>query len=116
MELFLELTDWDLVADANGSIATCSDGYDTAQAVANEIKLFKGEGWYDPNQGCPHFSVEFGQPAQAGAISSMLVAAAKRVPGVVSAQCNLSINRTTRKLGGVVIVTTTEGVTYNVAV
>lgn len=116
MELFLELGKWDLLADANGNIATASNGYDVAQAVANEIKLFKGEGWYDPTQGCPHFSVELGQPAQAGAISAMLVAAAKRVPGVVSAQCSLSINRTTRKLGGVVIVTTTEGVTYNVAV
>lgn len=110
-------TDWDITTDRSGNIAMAEDDYSVAQAVGNEIKLILGEGWYDPSQGLP-LSRILSSPGTPdfSLIRSLINGAAQSVPGVVDADTVLNYDRTTRTLGGDVLVTTVTGATLNVTI
>lgn len=80
----LFLLNGDLTVDANGDIAVASEPFSLAQDAASAIKLFQGELYYDTSQGIP-WSSYLGGDVPVSLIKSKLVAAAKTVPGVVSA-------------------------------
>ena len=84
-DLFLELSGWDLIADADGNIAVCTEPYTIAQQVANECKLFTGEGYYLPLAGIPYNEEVLGAAPNMGLLQSLMQNAAMQVPGVVSA-------------------------------
>jgi hypothetical protein len=78
--LLLDPFTWDLVLGANGSQAIATPPYSLAQNAASAIKLLPGELWFDTTQGCNLLGQSL------NVIRANCIAAAKTVPGVVSAQ------------------------------
>lgn len=109
--------DWDVTATPSGDIAMAGDDYSIAQAVGNEIKLILGEGWYDPTQGIALQSILSGKGTpDFPLIRSVINGAAQEVSSVADAQTIINYDRTTRTLGGNVLVTTVTGATLNVTI
>ena len=106
--LLLDRTAWDLVLDANGNIATCTEPYARAQDVACECRLFKGEQWYDTGRGIPYDTEILGQWPPLSLVRERLKMAAESVAGVVSAQVIIT-GATGRALAGQVQFIDTEG-------
>ncbi|QNT78291.1 hypothetical protein [Entomobacter blattae] len=113
-DLLLNRTTWDLVADPYGNIAVTHEPYAIAQSVANEVKLFAGEGWYDTRQGIPHFTTSLGVVPHRGMIRQKIEEAARTVPGVVGAVARLGLNKATRVMEGSIVVSTQTGEELNV--
>lgn len=108
MDLLLT-NEWDLMDDGGGGIAlTPSFAYSVAQKTANEIKLFKGEGWYDRSQGVPHFQDILGVNPNWGYIRTLLLGCALGIDGVTDATIDLYVNDK-RQLGGNIFILTQEG-------
>ena len=105
---------WDLVLDASGNIAVCTDPYAIAQDVANACRLFAAELWYDTTKGIPYFNEILGHRPPLAVVRAYLVDAALAVPGVASAQVVIS-KFENRTLTGQVQFTDTSGATSSVA-
>lgn len=84
--LLLDRDAWDLVLDAAGNIAVCTEPYAIAQDVANACRLFAGELWYDTTKGVPYFQEILGHWPPLAVVRAHLTKAALSVPGVVSAR------------------------------
>ena len=84
--LLLDRDVWDLVLDAEGNIAVCTEPYSIAQDVACACRTFKGELVYDINDGVPYFSEILGQWPPLSLVRERLKAAALSVEEVVSVQ------------------------------
>lgn len=98
--LFLDLSDWDLCADASGNIAMATDPYSLAQDAASAIRMWLGEYWFDTTQGVPYLNI-FGQfPVPLAYLKSQLISAALTVPEVTSAAIFLNTLGTSRQLTG----------------
>ncbi|CAK7192664.1 hypothetical protein COMNV_00869 [Commensalibacter sp. Nvir] len=105
---------WDLTDDGSGNLAvTPSEAYAIAQTVANEIKLFATEGWYDESQGTPHFGAILGVDPNYAFIKQTLMACASNVYGVRSCDMDLYIDDQ-RQLHGNLFLYTNDGTTMNV--
>lgn len=87
--LLLDVSSWDLIADAKGNIAVASDPYAKAQDVASACKLFLGELWYDTSKGIPWFEDVLGHAPSQGLMQALIEQAAMTVPGVVAARCTI---------------------------
>jgi hypothetical protein len=113
--LLLDNTLWDLCLDAGGNIAVASDPYQRAQSVANAIKLFSGELWYDTSKGVPYFSTILGHAPPVQIFREYMTRAALTVPNVANAQCVIESfeGRTVR---GSVSFTADDGTTGTVAI
>ena len=88
--LLLDLTNWDLLADANGNIAVATEPYSRAQDVSSAIRLFKGELWYDKTKGIPYFEKILGHMPPVSIVKAEFMRAALTVPGVVSVEVILN--------------------------
>ena len=112
--LLLDIDTWDLTLDSGGNIATTRDGYGIAQNVANAVRLFTNDAWYDPDRGIPHFLVDLGRMPEGGVFRSRVRSAALTVDGVADATAEITgvENRTLR---GTISLTTTGGDTADVA-
>lgn len=111
--LFLRPDAWDLCPDAAGNIAMTTDPYATAQNVANALRLFKAEAWYDQNQGMPYWQEVLGQPANMALFKARAEAVALNVQGVASAICGIT-GFTNRQYTGYVQITDNNGQTLYV--
>lgn len=112
--LTLDLNEWDLTLDSGGNIATSVGPYAIAQNVANAVRLFTNDAWYDPERGIPHFIVDLGFLPQESVVRSRIGQAARGVEGVAAARVeNLGLED--RVLTGNIRLTTTEGDTSDVA-
>ncbi len=100
---------WDLLTDSAGNIALAREPYAFAQDVASAIKLFLGELWYDGIAGIPYFSEILGHTPPLVVFQEYMVAAALTVPGVVSAQCEIT-GVEGRKVTGQVTFTDKNGI------
>jgi hypothetical protein len=85
--LLLDRTTWDLCLDASGNIAVASEPYAIAQDVASAVRTFLGECWFNTTDGVPYWSDILGQRPPLQLVKADIVAAAKTVQGVASAQC-----------------------------
>ena len=112
--LTLDLDNWDLTLDAAGNIATCLDAYAIAQNVANAVRLFTKDAWYDGQRGIPHFNTDLGPRPDASLIRSRIRKAAVGVEGVAAATVNLESDED-RVLGGDIQLTLTTGETADVS-
>lgn len=83
--LYLNPRTWDLVADVNGNIALAGPPYSDAQDAACQIKLWRGELYYDTSQGVPWWNV-YGELPPLNYVRTQLENAALLVPDVVSAR------------------------------
>lgn len=112
--LLLDLTAWDLLPDAARNIAVADIPYSRAQDVASALRTFLGEVWYDTSVGIPYFQQVLGQAPPVTVFQELMIAAAKTVPGVVSAECTIQAFED-RKVSGQVTFTTDSGETGTVA-
>lgn len=112
--LLLDRTAWDLVLDANGNIASCSEPYARAQDVASECRLFRGEQWYDMARGIPYDVEVLGNWPPLSLIRARLKSAAESVDGVVSAQVFVT-GTNGRSITGQINFIDTEGVENGVS-
>lgn len=78
--------DWDLMLDSGGNIRTATGSYGIAQNVANRVRLFTNDAYYDPDRGIPHFVVDLGQKVNERLVTAEIERAAVSEPGVVSAE------------------------------
>lgn len=113
-DFLLGLNTWDLVATAEGDIAFCTEPYATAQAVACECRLFRGEGYYLPLQGIPYNKEILGHAPNMSLLQSLMQTAALNVPNVETARAITYLDRTTREAKGVILVSTTSGANLTV--
>ena len=104
----------DLTLDGNGDIAVSAGAYAVAQNVANAVRLFTNDAWYDPDRGIPHFALELGHKPGQSVLRSRLINAALGVEGVASAAVEFT-RFEERNLEGVITITTTTGDVADVA-
>lgn len=113
-DTLLLVTDaWDLCLNAAGDIALAQPPYANAQSVANAIRLFRGELWWDVRPGVPYFETILGHAPPVSYFEAEMVRAALTVPGVASAQCIIE-GVDGRTITGQVTFTTTDGTTQTV--
>lgn len=113
--LFLDTDTWDVTLDSGGNIATASGPYAIAQNVANAVRLFTKDAYYDPDRGIPHFSIELGhKQGQLGVLRSRIIRNVTRLEGVDSAEVSFYGIRN-RELTGNISLTMTSGETGDVA-
>lgn len=99
---------WDLQLDAGGGIAATQGAYAIAQNVANAIRLFTHDAYYDEEKGIPHFALELKAHPALSVLRSRCKEAAEKVVGVKNAEIlDLSIND--RALSGVIRLTLKNG-------
>lgn len=96
--LLLDLARWDLTVDARGNIAMASNPYAPAQDAASELRLFRGELWYDRARGVPYFERILGHLPSVEFMKAQFVAAVVQVPDVASATAFITefVNRAMR--------------------
>lgn len=104
---------WDLTLDDGGNIATCQDAYAIAQNVANAVRLFTNDAYFDADKGIPHFDIELGHVPPYAVLRSRIIEAARSVEGVASAEVNFT-DPDERVLGGEILLTLTQGETASV--
>ena len=112
--LTLDLDAWDLTLDAGGDIATSTGPYAIAQNVANAVRLFTDDAYYNPERGIPHFIVDLGLLPQESVVRSRVGEAAAGVDGVASADVEIT-GLEHRVLTGNIQLTTTDGAIVDVA-
>lgn len=110
--LFLDAT-WDLTLDQGGNIATVTGPYAIAQNVANAVRLFTDDAYFDRDRGIPHFQIELGHKPPYSILRTRIVQAAKAVEGVADATVTFT-DPENRLLGGEILLTLTTGETANV--
>ena len=79
--LYLNPESWDLELTMDGDIAVAKAPYATAQSVANAIRLFDGELYYDTQKGVPYFDEVLGKPHSYALYKHRMEEAARRVKG-----------------------------------
>lgn len=83
--LTLDPETWDLTLDGGGNIAVSTGAAAIAQNVANAVRLFTNDAWFDRTRGIPHFAVELGRLPPESVLRSRLAKAARGVEGVAAA-------------------------------
>lgn len=99
----LELTPaWDIILTGTGKIAVRLDDIATAQDVANEVRRFVEDSYFDYDIGVPHFTIELGHALPEVILRSAVRSAARRVQDVAEIiDINVAdFNRETRILTG----------------
>ncbi len=74
---------WDLQTTMSGGVEVGSGEMATAQAVANEARLFTNDAYFQQDQGIPHYIIDLGEKANTSVLRSYLRKAALRVPDVL---------------------------------
>ena len=105
-------TNWDITLDTGGYIATTAGPYAIAQNVANAVRLFTDDAYFDADKGIPHFSIELGHKPPYSIIRSRILQAARAVEGVADAV--VTFDRDERTLGGEILLTLASGETATV--
>lgn len=82
--------DWDITLAENGTLATVDTDYATAQKVANEVRLFTQDAFFNQQNGIPHFNIELGSLPPQQILKQRIKQAALAVEGVVSATVSFS--------------------------
>lgn len=112
--LLLDLSQWDLLLDAGGNLAIAEAPYQRAQDVASALRTFLGEVWYDVSVGIAYFQEILGHTPPLTTFQELMIAAAKTVPGVVSAECTIEAFED-RRVHGQVTFTSDDGQVATVA-
>lgn len=111
--LILDTYTWDLTLDTGGGIRVATGAYAVAQNVANRIRLFTKDAWYDSKRGIPHFELDLGQKPSPAAVRASYAKAALDTDGVAAAAVEVLYNETDKKgervQGGDIRLTLTDG-------
>ena len=112
--LLLDTETWDVTLDGGGNIATAQDSYGIAQNVANAVRLFTRDAYYDPERGVPHFLIALGATPDMRVVRGRIRGAALAVDGVTDVNVEIT-GITDRVMGGTIAVTTESGDIVDVA-
>lgn len=113
--LYLDPQTWDLRVDDNGNLAVVDGPYAIAQNVANAIRLFLGEAWFDKDQGIAHYDIELGHKPPYELLRTKILTAARGVQGVRDARVTYLTFNDAKVLTGSVTLMLLEGGTQDVA-
>jgi len=122
--LALDPPNWDLTLDANGNLATFGDGTPgtqtgpgmrMAQDVASRVRAWRGEVWFDVDQGIDYPRYMGLTPAIVQ-LQADYQAEALLTPECSTALADFSLDRTTRQVGGALYLTDISGYSAQVAV
>lgn len=104
-------SNWDLCLDKAGRIAIAEGAYATAQAVANECRLFTDDAYFEPGRGIPYYLVALGRKLSPSVLRARLRDAAMLVDDVedVTEVVLESLDTETRRVTGEIQVTSREG-------
>ena len=105
---------WDLTLDAGGGIAVTQGAYGVAQNVANAVRLFTDDAYYDPERGIPHFAIDLGVVPDLSVARNRIRRAALGVDGVADAEVEIT-DVVDRTLGGNIALTIETGELMDVA-
>lgn len=111
--LLLNKKSWDITLDSAGRMATAHGPYAVAQNVANAVRLFTRDAYFNQADGVPHFTVDLGQRPSPSVVRSRINKAARATPEVASASTALT-KFEGRTLEGDITIITTSGETVNV--
>ena len=118
--------DWENQLEAAGNIMTSSGDYAVAQNVANAVRLFTNDAYYDPDRGIPHFALTLGRKPVMSVFRTVVRQAALGVDGVRAAEVkDLALSQkdaqspdgssvTPRTLTGDIQLTMEDGETYGI--
>ena len=119
--------DWDLSLTPVGRIATSAGDYAVAQNVANAVRLFTDDAYYDAGRGIPHFALTLGRKPAMSVFRAVVRQAALGVDGVraaevkdlvlaqtASAQTPTGESIPPRTLSGDIQLTMEDGETYGI--
>ena len=73
---------WDITANRSGGIALTRNALATAQAVANEVRLFTNDAYFIQDKGSPYFVIALGQRTNPAIVRNYFRKAALRVQDV----------------------------------
>lgn len=106
-------SNWDIYLTGTGKIALHDTAMATAQNVANEIRRFYHDTYFDYDLGIPHFDIELGHKLPAARLTSAIRDAALRVDDVAEILDITfdDVSRETRILTGEIAFTTISGMT-----
>lgn len=108
---------WDICLGAGGEIETASGDYAIAQDVANAVRLFTNEAFFDLDRGVPHFDIDLGVVSPAmSVVRARMREAALNVEGVEDVVPELYITNDSRTLSGELKITTDTGTSVTVEV
>ena len=104
-------SNWDLCLDKAGRIAIAEGAYATAQAVANECRLFTDDAYFEPNRGIPYYLIALGRKLSPSVLRARLRDAAFLVEDVedVTDVVLESLDTETRRVTGEIQFTSREG-------
>ena len=121
--------DWDLSLTPDGRIAETSGDYAVAQNVANAVRLFTDDAYYDADRGIPHFALTLGRKPVMSVFRAVVRRAALGVDGVRAAEMkDLALAQTAsaqtpagesippRTLTGDIQLTMEDGETYGISI
>ena len=102
---------WDLTLDKSGRIAVAEGAYATAQAVANECRLFTDDAYFEPDRGIPYYLIALGRKLSPSVLRARLRDAAYLVEDVedVTDVVLESLDTETRRVTGEIQFTSKEG-------
>ena len=103
--------DWDICLDKSGRIAVAEGAYATAQAVANECRLFTDDAYFEPDRGIPYYLIALGRKLSPSVLRARLRDAAMLVDDVedVTEVVLESLDTETRRVTGEIQFTSKEG-------
>lgn len=116
--------DWDLDLDASGNLRTVGDatpgtqtgpGMRLAQDVATRLRAWRGEVWFNTEQGVD-YSRYLGQAPAILELRSDMQSEALRVPQCATALADIMLDRSSRAVGGTVFLSDLSGYAAEVAV
>lgn len=104
-------SNWDLCLDKAGRIAIAEGAYATAQAVANECRLFTDDAYFEPGRGIPYYLIALGRKLSPSVLRARLRDAAMLVEDVedVTEVVLESLDTETRRVTGEIQFTSREG-------
>ena len=102
---------WDLTLDKSGRIAVAEGAYATAQAVANECRMFTNDAYFETERGIPYYLIALGKKLSPSVLRARLRDAAYLVEDVedVTDVVLESLDTETRRVTGEIKFTSKEG-------
>ena len=109
---------WDIYVNDAGNIATVTDDYAIAQNIANAVRLFVGDAYFEKSKGIPYFESVLGEKYATS--QSVLInrwrQAALSVEGVTDCEPTPIYDKDNRIVGGNIVATTINGTQVQVEV
>ena len=109
---------WDIYVDNTGNIATVTDNYATAQNIANAVRLFQQDAYFEQTKGIPYLTSVFNekQNASQSVIINRWRKAALNVENVTDCEPVPEYDKDGRIIGGTIYATTINGTQVQVEV